>query len=73
MLVLGLAFDRRGYRLGHGRGYFDRFLAGLAVPSIGLAHPFQLVDRLPAEPHDVPMTVVVTAEETLRPTRPARS
>ncbi len=68
VLVLGLAFDRRGYRLGHGSGYFDRFLAGLAVPAIGIAHPFQLVDRLPAERHDVPMTVVVTAEETIRPT-----
>ena len=67
VIVLGLAFDRRGYRLGHGSGYFDRFLAGLAVPAIGLAHPVQLVDRLPAEPHDVPMKVVVTAEETIRP------
>ncbi len=67
VLVLGLAFDRRGYRLGHGSGYFDRFLAGLAVPAIGLAHPVQLVDRLPTEPHDVPMTAVVTAEEVVRP------
>lgn len=67
VLVLGLAFDRRGYRLGHGSGYFDRFLAGLAVPAIGLTHPVQLVDRLPTEPHDVPMQMVVTAEETVRP------
>ncbi len=73
VLVLGLAFDRRGYRLGHGSGYFDRFLAGLPVASIGIAHPVQLVERLPAEPHDVPMTAVVTADEVVRPTHPSRS
>ena len=64
-LVLGLAFDRRGYRLGYGRGYFDRFLRGRPFPAIGLAFAFQLRDRLPAEPHDVPMAVVVTEDETV--------
>lgn len=67
VLVLGLGFDRRGFRLGYGRGYFDRFLAGRPFPAIGLAHRCQLVERLPAEPHDVPMTVVVTDREVLRP------
>lgn len=65
-LVLGLAFDRRGYRLGHGRGYFDRFLRDRPFPAVGLAFALQLRDRLPAEPHDVPMAVVVTEDETLR-------
>jgi 5-formyltetrahydrofolate cyclo-ligase len=66
-LVLGLGFDGRGYRLGYGRGYFDRFLAGRRFPSLGLAFDAQLVERLPAEPHDVPMRLVVTERRTLRP------
>ena len=59
-LILGLGFDRRGYRLGYGAGYFDRFLAGKTFPAVGLAFDLQVVDRLPTEPHDVPMRVVLT-------------
>ena len=66
-LVLGLAFDRRGFRLGHGRGYFDRFLARRPFPAIGLAFAAQLLDKLPNEPHDVPMALVVTEAEVCRP------
>lgn len=68
-LVLGLGFDRRGFRLGYGSGYFDRFLAGRPFPAIGLAFAAQLEDELPAEPHDVPMAVIVTEAEVLRPPR----
>ncbi|MEE8586178.1 MAG: 5-formyltetrahydrofolate cyclo-ligase [Acidobacteriota bacterium] len=65
-LVLGLAFDRSGFRLGHGAGYFDRFLAGRPFPAIGLAYHFQLLDRIPVEPHDVPMAVIVTEQVAYR-------
>ena len=66
-LVLGLGFDRRGIRLGYGRGYFDRFLAERPFPAVGLAHRCQVLDHLPREPHDVPMTLVATDEEVVRP------
>jgi 5-formyltetrahydrofolate cyclo-ligase len=65
-VVLGLGFDRRGYRLGYGSGYFDRFLAGRDLMTIGLAFDEQLVDRLPTESHDVPMRLVVTPSELVR-------
>ncbi len=68
-LVLGLGFDRRGYRLGYGSGYFDRFLAHRPFPAIGLAYAAQLLDEVPNETHDIPMAVVVTAEEVCRPRR----
>ncbi len=68
-LVLGLGFDRRGFRLGYGSGYFDRFLAGRPFPAIALAFAVQLEDELPAEPHDIPMTVIVTETETCRQRR----
>jgi len=66
-LALGLAFDRRGYRLGFGTGYFDRFLAGRPFPAIGMCYQAQLVDRIPEEPHDVPMAAVVTEAGVWRP------
>ena len=63
VLVPGLAFDRRGRRLGHGHGYFDRFLARLpkTIPTVGLAFRFQLLDRLPVAPHDYAVQTVLTA------------
>ena len=70
VLVLGLGFDRRGFRLGHGNGYFDRFLVRRPFPAIGLAFAFQLLDEIPHQPHDLPMAVVVTEAEACRP-RPA--
>ncbi len=66
-LIVGLGFDRRGYRLGHGAGYFDRFLAGRSFPGIGLSYHQQLLDQIPTEAHDVPMAAVVTERETWRP------
>ncbi len=63
VLVPGLAFDRTGYRLGHGHGYFDRLLSRLprATPRVGLCFDFQLLDRLPHQPHDQPVHTVVSA------------
>ena len=63
VLVPGLAFDRAGHRLGHGLGYYDRFLASLprSIPTVGLAFAWQLVDRLPTSPHDYAVSAVLTA------------
>jgi 5-formyltetrahydrofolate cyclo-ligase len=75
ILVPALAYDRRGFRLGFGGGYYDRFLPGLAVPPllIGPAYQFQVVDRVPVEPWDQPVQILVTPEETLRIPAGARS
>jgi 5-formyltetrahydrofolate cyclo-ligase len=59
-LVAGVGFDRCGYRLGYGAGYFDRFLAGRPFPALGLAFDEQIVAALPVEPHDVAMRAVLT-------------
>ena len=64
-LLLGLAYDRRGYRLGHGGGYFDRFLAQHDLLAIGLGHDLQLLESLPTEEHDVPLHRVITPGESL--------
>jgi 5-formyltetrahydrofolate cyclo-ligase len=61
VLVPALAVDRAGNRLGRGGGSFDRALArvGPLVPLIALLYDDELVDRLPAEAHDVPVRAVV--------------
>ncbi|MCM8793557.1 MAG: 5-formyltetrahydrofolate cyclo-ligase [Candidatus Omnitrophica bacterium] len=63
VLVPGIAFDRKGVRLGHGLGYYDRFLKTLPseVKTIGLAFDFQVVDELPVSPHDIPVSKVLSA------------
>ena len=62
ILVPALAVDHRGARLGRGAGFYDRALP-LAAPSarlIAVVRDEELVDELPAEPHDVPMTHALT-------------
>ncbi len=68
----GLAFDLRGYRLGRGAGHYDRSLAALSPGAlrIGLAFECQVVERLPVEPHDIPVDRVVTEDRIIRPPEP---
>lgn len=71
LLVPGLLFDRAGYRLGFGAGYYDRTLQrarlrGEPPTTAGVTLQALLLPRLPAEPHDVPMDHVVT-EAGMRP------
>ena len=58
-----LAFDKKGNRIGHGQGYFDRFLKKLPskTPTIGLAFKLQLVKKIHAFPWDIPVTKLITA------------
>src|SRR5215468_2726143 len=60
VLVPALAVDARGQRLGRGGGSYDRALArvGGQVPTIALLYDGELLDRVPAEPHDRPVRAV---------------
>lgn len=71
-VIPGVVFDRYGHRLGYGGGYYDRFLARSAPQAlrVGLAYSCQVVDRIPALPHDIPMDLVITEQEVLRWPRP---
>lgn len=66
-IVPGIAFDLLGFRLGWGKGYYDRLLVGVTVPKIGLAYNCQIVPRLPRRSYDIPMDIVITEHETLSP------
>jgi len=62
-IVPGVAFDKKGNRLGRGMGYYDKFLTRLrpGVPTVGLAFKFQVVRKLPTLSHDRPVTKLLTA------------
>lgn len=63
IVVPAIAFDKSNMRLGRGKGYYDNFLANRDLSgskTIGLAFHFQVVDHLPSDPHDRPVSRVIT-------------
>ncbi|RLL65352.1 5-formyltetrahydrofolate cyclo-ligase [Paenirhodobacter hankyongi] len=71
LIVPLLAFDRRGFRLGYGGGFYDRTLEGLRaagpVTAIGFAFAAQEVEEVPTEPTDAALDLIVTDAETIVP------
>ncbi len=65
VLVPGVAFDRRGGRLGFGGGFYDRFLLTTPALRVGIALDCSLTDELPCQPHDLWMHWVATPTELL--------
>lgn len=65
-LVPGLAFDRRGGRLGYGGGYYDRFLAAFSGISAGIVFHDLLLEEIPRDAHDALMDWIVTEREIFR-------
>lgn len=65
MIIPGVAFDRKGKRLGRGKGFYDRLLATTSATKIGVGYEFQLVDELPTEKHDIGMDMVFTEHTTI--------
>lgn len=60
IVVPGVAFDRQNNRMGRGKAYYDQLLASLNCYKAGVGFSFQLVEKVPADPHDIPMNIVVT-------------
>jgi len=63
VLLPGLAFDLRGGRMGYGGGYYDKFLAGEAHPTVALCYSFQLLPQVPAEDHDLRADCIISTNE----------
>ena len=61
MIVPGVAFTTDGYRLGRGKGFYDRYLShnGFRAYTIGVCYHCQLIEELPAESHDKRVELVV--------------
>jgi 5-formyltetrahydrofolate cyclo-ligase len=68
LLVPMLAFDRKGFRLGYGGGFYDRTLEKLralkTVVAIGVAYHAQMVDEVPVGLHDAPLDYVMTEQDS---------
>lgn len=71
IITPGLAYDRQKYRLGRGKGFYDRFFAHLKTCSslnafrVGLCFSEQLLDNVPVGAHDLPVDAVITEQEML--------
>lgn len=66
IIVPGVAYDRRGNRIGRGKGYYDRLLSSTSATKIGVGYDFQLIEEdIPAEEHDVAMDIVITDRRRL--------
>jgi 5-formyltetrahydrofolate cyclo-ligase len=67
IVIPGVAFDERGYRIGYGAGYFDRLLAGDAVGATRAAPAFdiQIIDRVPHADHDEKVDIIFTESRVI--------
>lgn len=66
MVVPAVAFDRKGNRLGRGKGFYDRLLATSKATKVGVGYEFQLLDSIPSESHDIPMDMIITQKTIIR-------
>jgi len=69
IITPGIAFDKRGFRIGYGKGYYDRFLNKLLnknITFIGFGYEFQILNfNIPSEAHDVKLDAIITNKEIL--------
>ncbi len=65
VIVPGMAFDRDGFRMGYGGGYYDRFLPHSKALRVAPAFSEQLVEQVPRETHDLPVSLILTEEESI--------
>jgi 5-formyltetrahydrofolate cyclo-ligase len=72
VITPGLAFNRRGNRLGYGGGYYDRYLRRLHPTAlrVGIGFSGQVLDDVPSGEEDEPVDMIVTDEEVIRPSEP---
>ena len=66
LIVPGIVFDKYGYRIGFGGGYYDRFLTDFNQATISLASKLQLIEKIPVQSFDIPVDFLVTEEGLYR-------
>ncbi|MEH7459461.1 5-formyltetrahydrofolate cyclo-ligase [Bacillus pseudomycoides] len=65
LVVPGVAYTRRGERIGYGGGYYDRYLVRYEGKTLSLAFDFQIVNDIPTEPFDQNIQKIITEKETI--------
>lgn len=67
ILVPGVAFDKKGNRIGYGKGFYDRYLKEHEfIKKMGIAFEMQVLEEIPGEPDDVQMDMVITEQTEYR-------
>lgn len=72
-LVPALSFDRQGFRIGYGKGYYDRFLAAHPTQAVGATYHALITDSLPCEPTDRAVSILITERGILLPDETKRT
>lgn len=67
ILMPGLAFDRKGGRIGYGGGFYDRFIGNMnrEVVKLAIAYHFQIIDDVPVDEHDIRVDGIITDEDMI--------
>lgn len=62
IIVPAIVYDKFGYRIGYGGGYYDRFFSDLdkSILRLGVAFDFQVVEKLPTDAYDLPVGMIIT-------------
>ena len=69
IVVPGVAFDRNGGRIGYGAGFYDRYFKKInkdnikKIQKLALAYDFQILENIPMNEHDVPVSYIITEKE----------
>ena len=64
-----LAIDKKGNRIGYGKGYYDKFFKNKKCLKIGLCFDFQIIENIKSEPHDIPLDIIISENRTIKTTK----
>lgn len=65
VIVPGLLFNSKGYRIGYGKGFYDRFMHKTHFLKIGITYDFLITDKIENDAFDVPVDIVMTNKKTI--------
>ena len=66
IIVPGIAFDKKGNRVGFGKGCYDMFLPETNAVKVGFCYHFQLCDLIPSDKHDINMDYIITEKGIIK-------
>ena len=71
IIVPGLVYSEKGYRIGYGGGYYDKFLSTISnnVKKVGIVYSNLVVNELPINNYDIPVDLIITDNKNIQPKR----
>jgi len=66
VLVPGIGFDKKGNRIGFGKGYYDNFLKNTSALKIGLCMDFEIIEDIPSDEWDIPVDIIISEKQIIR-------